>query len=799
MRMNKYNFTPRVQKAISISKDTAKALNCSNVSLDHLIIAVISCKQSTITNFFENINISSEDFIKFIFDHLEPGLESFDIDEHSYSKHFKKVFALASSFAEELDHNYIGIEHIFYVLLVYEDSPLKFYLEKLGVDNEDCAEKLKLFFSTGEWESKQPPRREIIPRRSSQSTKSSLESFAKNYNELASSGKFDKVLCKDSEIEKISEILCRRNKNNPILIGLPGTGKTSLVEGLAQRIVNGSSTDFLSNKIIYEIDLAGMIAGTKYRGQFEQRLKKLIEEASSTDNTILFIDEIHTLVGAGSAEGSMDAANILKPALARGEIRCIGATTPKEYSKTILKDGALDRRFQDVKVEEPSELETVKILNGIINQYENFHHVSYRKSAIKSAVELSCKYINDRQLPDKAIDIIDQAGAKVKMKHYVKPNIARKIEQDLEKLMEKEDSNPLERPKIQKKQDKLIKRYQNVLEAWSSQYHKSKFYVTQKDIFDVISARTGIPINNLSKKESEIILNLKNELSKEIFHQEDAIDSLYNSIIRSKSGLNEGCRPIGSFLFLGKTGVGKTHTAKALARCFFGSEDNLISIDMSEYSEKINLSRLIGSSPGYVGYEDGGQLTDKIKNKPYSVLLFDEVEKAHPDVINVLLQVLEEGRLTDNFGRVSDFSNCIIIMTGNIGADLLDKGPSLGFSQSSDKVDDKIIDRAKNTLGVEFINRIDDVILFKDFSLGEIKELMAGELNVLFDRVLKKNNISITITEDGIDILSKKAFAEKMGARPIRKIIQKYIENIISKEIIKQTKKEIHFKSEDFS
>ena len=800
--MNKYNFTPRVQKAISDSKDLAFALEADFVDLDHLLIAILDSKQFTITNFFESINLTIEDFKSFILNQTDKKLFEKKLDstkEKDFSRSYSKVFKLAFSFAEELDHQYIGIEHIFYILLIYEDSPAKDYLKKLDVETKEPIKRLKNYFITGEWEpSKAPKRLPVVPDlRKEPST--TLESYAKNYNELAISGQFDKVSCKDEELEKISEILCRRNKNNPILIGLPGTGKTSLVEGLAQKIVNNSATDFLSNKTIYEIDLAGMIAGTKYRGQFEERLKGLIEEASANPNIILFIDEIHTLVGAGAAEGAMDAANILKPALSRGKIRCIGATTPKEYNKSILKDAALERRFQEVKVDEPSQSETVKILEGVISQYEDFHHVKYRKNTLKLAAELSTKYIHDRHLPDKAIDIIDQAGAKVKMKNFVKPDMAFTLEKQIEDLMVQEDLNPSEKQKYKTKQDKLIKKYKDLLERWAEGYCKKKFFVTVSDIYDVISSRTGIPVNSLSKKESEILLNLKNNLAKHVFYQDEAIETVYKSIIRSRSGLNKGQKPIGSFLFLGKTGVGKTHMAKSLAKNYFGSEDNLIHIDMSEYSEKVNVSKLIGSSPGYVGYEDGGQLTDKIKNRPYSVLLFDEIEKAHGDVTNVLLQILDEGRLTDSFGRVSNFSNCIVIMTGNIGADLQDKA-SFGFGQSTDSQNsNKIIERAKETLSPEFVNRIDDIVVFNNFSLEDIEDILIKEFNLLKQNVMSDHSIDISLSKESIKFLAKKAHNENMGARPIKKVIQKNIENIISEEILKGKKGKIHLKISDFS
>ena len=801
MMDSKPNFTPRAKETIKLARKEALLLNSREVGLDHLILALLSSRQSLIVDLFSKMNIPLEDFKEFIIDHLTSSLAAHKekVSDCKFSLKFNKILNLSNSFAEELGHEYIGNEHIFYVLLVQRESPLRKYLSDLAVTPEACAIMLKSFFALGDLSSYRDPEISDSPALvQPNKTETALQTFAKNYNEMAREGKFDKVICKESEIQKISEILCRRNKNNPILIGLPGTGKTSLVEGLTQTIVGGTSPDLLSNKVIYEIDLAGMIAGTKYRGQFEKRLKSLIDEVSADPNIILFIDEIHTLIGAGSAEGTMDAANILKPALAKGDLKCIGASTPKECAKTIMKDGALSRRFQEVRIEEPSASEALTMVQGIIEQYEDFHHVRYRKNTHKLAVDLSCRYINDRQLPDKAIDIIDQAGAKVKMKNFAKPAGARKIEKEIEVLMLEED---LSKNKLlyKKKKDKLVEKYQKMIQSWAVEYEKTKFYVTQNDIFEVVSSLTGIPITNLSKKESKMLLNLESKLKEEISYQDKAVSSLCSSILRSKSGLRDTNRPIGSFLFLGRSGVGKTHTAKVLAEKFFGSDKNLIQVDMTEYSEKINVSRLTGSAPGYIGYEDGGQLTDKIKNKPYSILLFDEIEKAHPDVVQVLLQVLEEGRLTDSSGRASNFRNSIIIMTGNIGASFLDKGTSVGFGGTQDNHDDKIFSEAKKALGVEFINRIDEVIVFEDFTESNIKSMLKKEISKLKKKVLEDHGISLSIENSAIDNLTQKAHGEKMGARPIRKLMQRYIETIVSREIIKKTTKRIQIKESDLS
>ena len=787
--MEKYNLTPRVQKVISIARDACENLKCEFVDLDHLLFAVLDSGQSTIAKFFEDLNISLDDFKTFVFNSIDGNFFNEEDENSSYSpefsKAFKEIFSNAKSLSSDLNHNYIGVEHLFYSLIVYKKSPLEDFFKTFKISPQKSQEKLKKFFKTGEWDSSKKRRKlDLSPPPSTDSkSQSALDLYTKNYNVLALKGDFDKVICKEDQIEKISEILCRRNKNNPILVGLPGTGKTTLVEGLAQSIVNGTCTTFLSNKIIYELDLAGMIAGTKYRGQFEERLKNLLKEISNSNNVILFIDEIHTIIGAGSAEGSLDAANILKPALARNKIKCMGATTPKEFKKFINKDAALERRFEEVEVIQPTTKETYEILNGIAPQYEKFHHVIYRKNALKLATDLSVRYINDRQLPDKAIDIIDQAGSKVKMRNFNKPKRAAELEEDIENFISCKDDGG-------KKQEKLLKEYKRVLDKWGDSYKKKKFFVTTKDVYEVISSRTGIPVGNLSESESSLLLNLNESLNNIVFGQEEVCKSVSDCILRSKSGLSDQNKPMGSFLFLGQTGVGKTFMAKTLAKYVFGSEDNLIHIDMSEYSEKINISRLIGSSPGYVGYDDGGQLTDKVKAKPYSVVLFDEVEKAHPEVLNILLQLLEEGRLTDNFGRVSDFSNCIVILTGNIGAKILQKTTSVGFMGDNSEVDLKreAKKEAQKTLTPELINRLDEIIVYNYFDKSHIKHFFEKEIKALKKKLKQLHGINLLVDSKMVDYLSEAAYNRKQGARPVKRIIQQNIENVASKWIINNKK-----------
>lgn len=799
--MKGYNVTPRVKKIIKTSVETADSLNCEHVDLDHLLFSVLDSDQVILSRFFEDLNISILDIKTFIFNTIKGDLFSQeDSESPSFSEDFKKIFTNAKSLSNSLKHGYIGIEHVFYCLLLHENSPLPDILKTFHVDIEKAKEKFQFFFKTGEWLdskiSKKPLKKTSVQDESTpDQTSSFLSTYAINYNELALNNEFDQVISKENEITKISEILCRRNKSNVILVGAPGTGKTSLVEGLAQSIVSGTCTNFLSNKIIYELDLASLIAGTKYRGQFEERLKNLVNEVEDNKNIILFIDEIHTLVGAGSAEGSMDAANILKPALARNKIKCIGATTHKEFRKHISKDSALERRFETIKIEEPNRKATLEIINGIISQYEKFHHVKYRKNAIELAVDLSIRYINDKQLPDKAIDIIDQAGARVKIHNFHKPKKAFKLEQDIENLMIEEDNAECSKKikKIKLLQDKAIDKYKKIISEWSDKYSQQSFFVTKEDIYNVISSRTGIPIDNISSSEKFNFLDLSKKVKSEVYLQDDAIDSVCNCILRSKTGFSDSHRPIGSFLFLGKTGVGKTHLSKSLAFHLFGGYENFIQIDMAEYSEKMNLSKLIGASPGYVGYDEGGQLTDRVKNKPYSVVLFDEIEKAHPDVVNILLGLLEEGRITDSFGRVCDFSNCLIIMTGNIGANLLSKKRNnVGFmDSSSEDLESQILDEAKRKLSPELINRIDDVIVFKDFKESDIHSIVQKHLLKLTKDVKSKHNITLDISPDAVDEICKRAHKESLGARPIRRIIQKTIENYISKLIISSDIKQI--------
>lgn len=783
---NQYNITPRLKKTISLAKETCSSLCCNSVNLDHLTYAILEQDQGTIIAFFEYLKIPVEDFKSLIFNNISPD-ENFDRSKPSkFSKKFQKIIEEGKLISDKYKHGYIGIEHVFFCILKEKLSSLQIFLKSFDIDIKKVIERFDKclngeVFSLPDSEA---VNEEVDLKNNYNSHLNLLESYGRNYNFMAANKFFDRVISKDSELAEISEILCRRNKNNPILVGPPGTGKTSLVESLAQSIVDSTCTNFLSNKIIYELDFASIIAGTKYRGQFEERLVNIIEEAESNPNIILFIDEIHTIIGAGSAEGSLDAANILKPALARNSIKCIGATTDKEYKKHFGKDEALDRRFQKISVNAPSKKETYFIIEKIIDQYESFHSVKYRKNAIKLAVDLSVEHITEKQLPDKAIDILDQAGSKVKIKNFVKPTKAIELEKKIHLWLDSDDNNSSKN--LEKIQEKTLDKYTEIMKNWSKNIGVRKFFVTQDDIYSVVSKKTGIPLNKLTKKDSEKLANLSSLIKKDVLFQDDAVDSICSSLVQSKLGLTERIKPIGSFLFLGNSGLGKTFLAKSLSKHYFGGEENLIHLDMSEYSEKINISRLIGSSPGYAGYEDGGILTDKVRQNPNSVILFDEIEKAHPDAVNLLLQILDEGRLTDSSGKISSFKNCIVILTSNIGAKLSHSSSKVGFFTTPNESNrDEIFNEAKKTLSVELINRLDDFLVFKNFTLNEITIILDKHLKKLIKHLKTSFKINLSIDQKVVDILAKNIYNKKMGARPIEKEIQNKIQKIISNLIIK--------------
>ena len=787
----KPNFTPRAQQAISQAKKIAEKYNSPVITLEHLFYGMLKLSAGIVHEILFLLGVDAE----IIKNEIERNLSEIDrgrkASKLEYDEHFHLVLKVSATVSEKLGHEYVGLEHMLLALLKYKPSPAAQYFHSLGLAEEDIIEEVRNylhFTRLGPPDSRvagismQPP---TAPKHKDLST-SNLDKFAVNYNVLALEGKFDSIIGKEKEISSVCEILCRRTKNNPILLGEPGVGKTAIVEGLAQKIVSAEAPDFLINKVIYSLDLGSLIAGTKYRGQFEDRLKKVIDEAKKNQSIILFIDEIHTLIGAGAAEGSMDAANMLKPLLARGEIKCIGATTQEEYKKSILKDGALDRRFQAVKAIEPTPEETLEILNGIRKKYEDFHGISYDDKILNLIIELSSKYLQNRHFPDKAIDIMDQAGSKVKIKKIQRPESAKSIERRLEELAIEEtqvfDSG--QRSFIRDTQERLLVEYDSILSSWAAKTLKRKISVTSNDIYEVIASRTGVPVKELSKSESKRLLGLKSNLKKHIIGQDEALEEVSSSILRSKSGLQDNNKPIGSFLLLGPTGTGKTYTSKIIAESVFGGRDKIIQLDMSEYSEKVSSNKMIGSSPGYVGYEEGGILTEKIRKNPYSVVLFDEIEKAHPDVLNMLLQILEEGFLTDNAGRKVNFNNAIVILTGNVGSSLVDKS-SMGFGAVDKEKENKsnLKKELKKTFRPEFLNRLDQIILFKEFDDKSMKKIIKLEIGKIQDK-LKSKNFYVHGTPSFISLVAKEAIEEKLGARPVHRLLQKHVENKLSELIL---------------
>ena len=796
----KPNFTPRAQQAINEAKKVAKKYNSEFVCIDHLFYGMVRLNAGILSEILYLLNIDQlalKDEIEHTLSQDLNGLEFYPESETSpsFDEEFHLILKVSASISEKLDHEYVGLEHMLLALLKFEGSSIPSFFKSFNASEEDIISEVREYLHLSKENPAHKKESHYYPPKPKVKDTSlqNLEKHALNLNALAAKGKFDNIIGKEEEIANVCEILCRRTKNNPVLLGEPGVGKTAIVEGLAQRIVKAEAPDFLLAKIIYSLDLGSLIAGTKYRGQFEERLKNIIDEAQKNKNIILFIDEIHTLVGAGAAEGSMDAANMLKPLLARGELKCIGATTQDEYKKTILKDGALDRRFQSVKVREPSPEETKQIILGIKNKYEQFHSINYPEETLDLIIELTSRYMIDKQFPDKAIDVMDQAGSKVKIKNIQRPDAAKEIEKQLEDLSMKEANMEMigaSRNTVEDEQLFLLEEYDRVIEKWAKKTIKAKIQVSKSDIFEVISARTGVPVSQMSTKESTKLLSLARDLNKKIIGQKESIKEISESILRSKSGLQDSKKPVGSFLLVGASGTGKTHTAKCIAKFVYGGEDKLIQLDMSEFSEKISASRLIGASPGYVGYEEGGELTEKVRRNPYSVVLFDEIEKAHPDVLNILLQILEEGFVTDNSGRRVNFNNCIIILTGNVGSEKITK-PSIGFGHSPSHAKDKLKEELKVFFKPEFLNRLNEIIMFDNFSIEDLIKITKLEVNKIQEK-LKNKNIKISTTPSLNKYISEQAEKEKMGARPIQRLIQKNIENQLSNLLLNKDLTENH-------
>src|SRR5262250_258325 len=779
-------YTEKARRVIFFARYEASQFGSPYIETEHLLLGLLR-EDKALTNRFLRSHASVESIRKQIEGHTtirEKVSTSVDLP---LSNECKRVLAYAAEEAERLSHKHIGTEHLLLGLLREEKCFAAEILHERGLRLSAIREELAR--STQE---------KAQPQRSRES--SLLSEFSRDLTQAAMDNQLDPLVGRENEVDRVIQILCRRTKNNPVLIGEPGVGKTAIVEGLAQRIADSDVPSFLADKRILALDLSLIVAGTKYRGQFEERLKTIMKELMESQNCIIFIDELHTLVGAGSAEGSLDAANILKPALSRGEIQCIGATTPGEYRKSIEKDRSLERRFQSVKVPPPNEGEAIKIIGGIKDRYEKFHAVTYTDDSINFAVHHSNRYSPDRFLPDKAIDLIDEAGARVKLRQTSLPDEITEVQKRIKFIVHRME-NAIANHEFEKARfysDEERKEREN-LRALREKYHldeSSTGVVTREDIEEVVSRWTGVPVTSIKEEETQKLLRVEEELHKRVISQEKAISALARSIRRSRAGLKSPHRPIGSFLFLGPTGVGKTEVARALAGFLFGSEKSLVRFDMSEFMEKHSVSKLIGSPPGYVGYEEGGQLTERVKRSPYSIVLLDEIEKAHPDVFNILLQVFEDGQLSDGLGNTVDFKNTIIIMTSNIGARHLSKHTSLGFQGPSEeataqKMEDAVMQEVKRLFNPEFINRLDEIIIFNSLTntdLNRIVDMMIGQLN----ENLAHKRLEVTITDDAKQwILDKTCRDKNYGARPLRRAIQRYIEDPLSEALIQGNLKEL--------
>lgn len=791
------NFSNRVNDVLKLSREEALRMGHDYIGTEHLLLGIIREGEGIAVKILKNLHIDIYKIRKGIEETVRPTGNAITMGNIPLTKQAEKVLKITYLEAKLYKSEVIGTEHLLLSLLRDESNIAAQVLAQYSVNYDAVRRELDAILSGKPSESSMP--RPMAQQKTKPSAKEKiktpvLDNFGRDLTKLAMEDKLDPVIGRSSEIERVSQVLTRRKKNNPVLIGEPGVGKTAIVEGLALRIVQKKVPRTLFDKRIVALDLGSLVAGTKYRGQFEERMKAVMTELEKAGDVILFIDEIHTIVGAGGASGSLDASNMLKPALSRGEIQCIGATTLNEYRQYIEKDGALDRRFQKVLVEQPSSEETRTILESIKDKYEEHHFVRYSGQALDTCVKLSERYISDRFFPDKAIDVLDEAGARV---HLANIDVPRKII-DLEEQIE---SARNEKNKVVKQQNfeeaarlrDLEKRLRSDLdsakEEWEDKANRTYFPVTDEDISDVVAMMTGIPVNRIAEGETQKLLRMPEDLKKIVVGQDEAIEQIVKAIRRARAGLKDPRRPIGSFMFLGPTGVGKTELAKALARVMFDSEDALVRIDMSEYMEKFAVSRFTGAPPGYVGYEEGGQLTEKVRRKPYSIILLDEIEKAHPDVFNILLQVFDDGILTDGLGRKIDFKNTVIIMTSNVGTRDVKLGGRIGFAEQTadndyDQMKNTIEDSMKTLFNPEFINRIDDFIIFRKLDKERIYSIIDIQLSLLLER-LKVNNMTLELTEEAKDFLVEKGFDERFGARPLRRALQKYVEDDLADELLR--------------
>ncbi len=783
-------FTERAQKVLFYAQEEAQALQHGYVGTEHILLGILR-EDGVAKKFLNDMGINVEAVRNLVEEYEGKGDIDLYKNEIPLTPRTKRLLELSLLEARNLNHNYISPEHILLALIREAEGVAFTILNNLSADFDKLRKELIENLS-GE----QSASTSDLGKANNEPTPT-LDQFGRDLTEMAREGKLDPVVGREKETQRVLEILCRRTKNNPCLIGDPGVGKTAIAEGLAQKIVSGNIPEILRNKRVVTLDLSSMVAGSKYRGEFEERLKKVMDELRKSGSVILFIDEIHTIIGAGAAEGAIDASNILKPALARGEIQCIGATTIDEYRKYIEKDAALERRFQPIMVGEPNKEEAVLILKGLRDKYEAHHRVKITDDAIDAAVNLSDRYITDRYLPDKAIDLIDEAAAKVRIENLIAPPDLKKLEGDLEKTTkEKEDSIRVQdfekAARLRDKEKEIKDKLEGLKANWNTKKEVSNLTVSEAQIAAVVSKWTNIPLEKLTERESERLLKLEEILHKRVIGQDEAVKSISRAVRRARVGLKDPKRPIGSFIFLGPTGVGKTELSKALAEAMFGDENNMIRIDMSEYMEKHTVSRLVGSPPGYVGFDEGGQLTEKVRRNPYSVVLFDEIEKAHPEVFNILLQILEDGRLTDSKGKTVNFKNTIIIMTSNVGASTIKKQKSMGFAfgdegvkqNEYEKMKENIMEELRRSFRPEFLNRIDDIIVFHQLQEEDLKQIVKLMLDTVSER-LREQEIDINFTGESEELLAKEGFDLTYGARPLRRAITKIVEDKLSEEMLK--------------
>ena len=812
------NFTPRAQQVLALARKEADRFNHNYVGTEHLLLGLIKLGQGVAVNVLQKMNLDLDTVRLEVEKQVGNGPETKMVGNIPYTPRVKKVLALAGKEAKALNHSYVGTEHILLGLLREGDGVAARVLKNLEVDIErtrhEILRELDPNFAGGPADDDDSDFDEPSGGGRKEGKTPALKAFGRDLTELANNGDLDPVIGRTNEIERVIQILCRRTKNNPVLIGEAGVGKTAIAEGLAQEIASGNVPEILREKRVITLDLALMVAGTKYRGQFEERIKAVMDEIKRSKNVILFIDELHTIVGAGSAEGAMDASNIIKPALSRGELQCIGATTLNEYRKFIEKDSALERRFQQVKVEEPSVEDAILILQGLRSKYEAHHKSHYTEDAIEACVKLSSRYLTGRFLPDKAIDLLDESGARARIASMTRPPEIKELEAEIEEIVVAKEAAIKNQDfenaaALRDKEKNKRQAVEDILSEWRANNEEKIVTVEEDDIMTVVSKWTGVPLQRMEEKETEKLLKMEDELKGRVIGQDEAVTAISKALRRSRADLKDPRRPIGSFIFLGPTGVGKTYLARNLAEFMFGDKEALIQIDMSEYMEKFTSSRLIGSPPGYVGYEEGGQLSEAVRRRPYSVVLFDEIEKAHPDVMNLLLQILEEGMITDSLGRKIDFRNTIIILTTNVGADVIKRQVTLGFGamgggdENYDNMRDKILERAKEAFKPEFLNRLDEKIVFHVLDRENLIKIVDLEIDNVVRRLAAKN-IHLTLDKKAKEFLIEQGYDPNYGARPMRRAVERHIEDPLAEHLLRgdvkagQTVKISHRKDEKF-